>query len=163
MATKDQYEFFNQRYIEESERQRDLLKKSQLYFTVVTAISSFLFTNITTLKDIVKADDGIKITISILIVDLCLILFLLFKSIKVQDYVLPINTEEYVNNLPADTSEEESDKDFFDNRVADFISAIDKNQNINNDKADFIKYSEYAIIGFIFITLIITLQIVFSK
>lgn len=163
MATKDQYEFFNQRYVEETERQRDLLKKSQIYFTVVTVISSFLFTNITTLKDIVKADDGIKITISILIVDLCLILFLLFKSIRVQDYVLPIDTEEYIDNLPSDTQEEESDADFFDNRVAGFISAIDKNQNINNDKADFIKYSEYAIIGFIFITLIITLQIVFSK
>ena len=162
MATKDQYEFFNQRYVEESERQRDLLKKSQMYFTVVTVISSFLFTNIMTLKEIVKADHGIKITISILIVDLCLILFLLFKSIRVQDYVLPIDTEEYLDNLPSDTQVEEKDADFFDNRIAGFISAIDKNQTINNEKADFIKYSEYAIIGFIFITLMITIQIVFS-
>ena len=158
MATKDQYEFFNQRYVEEAERQRDLLKKSQLYFTTITVLASVLFTNISTLKDFIDKNSQLKITLFILLVDTFLILILLFLSIRVKDYVIPIDNQEYLDNLPTDGNQE-SDEEFFDNRVADFIAAIDKNQVVNDDKAFFLKISEYGIIGFIFIILIITLQI----
>ncbi len=160
MATKDQYLFFNQRFIEEAERQRDLLKKSQLYFTAITILVSVLFTNISSLKCLVVENSQIKVTILILLIDTFLILILLFLSIRVKDYVIPINNQEYLDNLPTNENEE-TDKEFFNNRIADFIAAIDNNQVVNNKKASFLKISEYGIIIFIFITLILTIQILF--
>lgn len=159
MATKDQYEYFSQRFNDESERHRDLLKKSQLYFSVITVVSSVLFANISTFKDFILCNSQLKITTFVLLADLAVILVLLFLSIRVKDYELPINTEEYLENLPEDS--EQKDTDFFDDRIADFIAAIDNNQEINNEKAEFLKYSEYAILIFIFLILVITLQILF--
>lgn len=159
MATKDQYEFFSQRYVEETERQRDLLKKSQLYFSVITLVSSILFANIQTFKDIVKDDIPLAITSSILLVTIAAILVCLFCSIRIKDYFQAIDTKDYLDNLP---DAEEKDCDFFDNRIADFIAALDKNKKVNDDKADWLKYSEYAILFFILLILVITLQILFK-
>lgn len=159
MATEKQYEFFNQRYAEETERQRDLLKKSQLYFSVITLVSSILFANIQTFKDFVKDYTPLAITSSILLVTIAAILVCLFCSIRIKDYFQAIDTQEYLDNLP---EEEEEDNEFFDNRIADFIAAVDKNRAVNDEKADWLKYSEYAILFFILLILIITLQILFK-
>lgn len=156
MATKDKYEFFNQRFIEEAERQRDLLKKSQLYFSVITIVSSILFANIIDYKLLVTNNQSLKIYTVVLLVDLAVILLFLFFSIRVQNYIQAISTEDYLENLG---DKEETDKDFFDNRIADFIASIDRNKYINNKKAEFLKYSEYAILVFILLILLITLQI----
>ena len=159
MATKDQYEFFSQRYVEETERQRDLLKKSQLYFSVITLASSILFANIQTFKVYVKYDIPLAITSSIILVTIAGILFCLFCSIKLKDYFQAIDTEDYLDNLP-DTEEEDSD--FFDNRIADFIAAMDTNKRVNDEKAKWLKYSEFAIFVFIILIVVIALQILFK-
>ena len=135
------------------------MRKTQLYFSVVTVVASIVFTNLFKLNSLISSDESLKITLPILFCVLFLVLVFLVCSVRLQGYSPAINIECYLEELPT-TEEEQSNNAFFDNRIADFIAAIEINQETNNKKADFLKLSEYGMLGFLFMLLIITLQII---
>jgi len=159
MATKDQFEFFNERYTEEIGRSKELLDKSKIYFSVVTIITSILFTNLTSFQELIgKVPETKNALVAILGISF-IIIFILFISIRVKNYYLPINTDNYLDSLPDDP---ESDEDFFDNRIAEIIVAIDENQRINNSKACWLKYAEYGILTLTLIIVVTTFLIIYK-
>jgi hypothetical protein len=159
MASKEQYEYFKDMFADEIERKNSLMRKTQLYFSVITVVASIVFTNLFKLKDLIAADVSLKITLSILFCVLFLLLVFIICSVRLQGYSAAIDIESYLNQLPT-TDEEQSNNDFFDYRIAEFIAAIQLNQVTNSKKAAFMKLSEYGMICFLFMLLIINLQII---
>jgi len=76
-----------------------------------------------------------------------------------QNYFPTINIDNYLDDL-SKTNEDQTNEDFFDNRIAEIIAVIELNQKTNNMKADYLKISDYSVISFLFILLLITLQII---
>jgi hypothetical protein len=76
-----------------------------------------------------------------------------------QNYFPTINIYNYLDDLPK-TNEDQTNEDFFDNRIAEIIAVIELNQKTNNMKADYLKIVDYSVISFLFILLLITLQII---
>lgn len=159
MATKEQYEYFKDRFGDELERKNALLRKTQLYFSVITVIASLIFTNLSKLDGLTSSIPSLKITLPVIFCILFLILVSLIYSVRMQNYSPAINIDSYLDELPT-TNEEQTNEDFFDNRIAEFIAAIEINQETNNKKASFLKISEYGMLGFLFIQLMISLQII---
>jgi hypothetical protein len=158
MATKNQYEFFETRYTEEIERMRDLQKKAQIYLSIISIIASVLLVNISDFKGLINDDSSLKITTFVFLADLFFIVVFLINSVRLKSYIVAFNPSEYINEVPDDSSEY-TDTEFYDNRVADFIHAIETNQDVNAEKAQSLKLSEYGLFGLVFIVLIITFQI----
>lgn len=158
MATKNKYEFFEARYNEELERMRDLQRKAQIYLSLLSIIASVLLINITDFQCLIEKNNTLKITTFVFLADNFFILVFLITSIRLKNYVVAFNPIAYPNEVP-DNAPEYNDPDFYDNRIADFLNAIETNQNINAEKANILKMSEYGLFGLVFIVLIITLQI----
>jgi hypothetical protein len=158
MASKNIYEFFESRYNEELERMRDLQKKAQIYLSIVSIIASIILVNISDFQCIIAKNNTLKITTFVFLADLFVILVFLINSIRLKSYAVAFNPNVYSSELPADASNY-ADDDFYDNRVADFLNSIEINQNINSEKAQSLKLSEYGLFGLVFIVLVITLQI----
>lgn len=158
MASKEQYEYFKDRFGDEHERKNALMRKTQLYFSVSTVIASIVFTNLSKISGLTTSIPSLKFTLPILFCVLFLVLVFLVYSVRLQNYSPAINIDSYLNELPT-TEEEQTNKDFYDNRIADFIAAIQINQDTNNKKADILRLCEYGLLFFLFMLLIITLQI----
>jgi len=82
-----------------------------------------------------------------------------FFLVRMQNYFPTINIDNYLDDL-SKTNEDQTNEDFFDNRIAEIIAVIELNQKTNNMKADYLKISDYSVISFLFILLLITLQII---
>jgi len=154
MTSKSQYEYFEARYAEELERVRDLQKKSQVYLSIISIISSIIFVKIYNYNDLNLQDCISKILICLFIADLLFILVYLIKSIRVQEYCAVFNPNNYLDEVPGDQPSY-NDDDFYDNRVADFIYAISENQKINSKKAHSLKIAEYGLFALVIIVLVL--------
>ena len=154
MASKNQYEYFEARYAEELERMRDLQKKTQIYLSIISIISSIIFVKIYNYNDLIVRDCISRILTCLFLADLLFVLVYLIKSMRVQGYWVAFNPNNYLDEVP-DDQPIYIDDDFYDNRVADFINAISENRKINSKKANSLKIAECGLISLVIIVLVL--------
>lgn len=160
MATKEQYDFFKSQYDEENTRNNELTKRAEIYLSI---ISLFLTAVLFKVKDIFDSIKDVPTEILTILLVLGLISFsiallLIVSSLKIRDYEGVLDIGKFIKKNDKETQENE---DFFEDRVADYIVSVKRNEVINNQKAALlIKSRIYLLIGFLLtITFIILLLI----
>jgi len=146
MASIAQYQFFKELYAEENTRYNELTKKAEVYFSIVSLfLSAVLFKFNDVSSSIGKLHNVcLIIGLSISLIAVGIALLLLIYSLKIRKYEGTIDMEEYIGKNKTYYQE---DGEFYEDRIADFIVAIDRNTETNNKRADLLTISTYFIVA----------------
>ena len=155
MATKDQYEYFKNKYKEEDERNITLTKRAEIYLSLISILFTGLIFKLSDIKVLCNENSCSLIAFIILLFLLLVTLGFTLDSIRIKDYESDLVVEDYVNELG---DKAPTDEEFFDNRIATFIAATKENFTINNTKGDRLKYAGGAL--FISVIVLITFIII---
>ena len=162
MATKEQYDFFKSQYDEENIRNNELTKRAEIYLSIISLFLTAVLFKIKDIFDSIKDVPTFLLTILLIVglVSFAISLLFLINSLKIRDYEGVIDFNDFIEKNDDTT---QSPEDFFEDRVADYIVAVKRNEIINNDKADLlIKSRIFILIGFLltisFIILLLILK-----
>lgn len=149
MATKEQYDFFKSQYDEENVRNNELTKRAEIYLSIISLFLTAVLFKIKDILDSIKDVPVYLLTILLIagLISFAISLLFLINSLKIRDYEGVIDFDDFISKNDDET---QSTEDFFEDRVADFIVAVKRNEIINNDKANLLIMSRILIlIGFL--------------
>jgi hypothetical protein len=140
MATEKQYLFFKSLHDEETARERQLNELARNYLSLATLYSAFVLF----VLDKARPDSSTTKVVFFAAIGCMLIWFLLsLWATKVSDYEA-VNAPHRVfaefGSVPLD------DEEFFDNRIADYIVACERNTRANDLKASRLKLAGYSLL-----------------
>lgn len=150
MATKDQYDFFKSQYDEENQRNNELTKRAEIYLSIISLFITAVLFKLKEILDSIKEAPSLFLSILLIIgvISFAISLLFLINSLKIRDYEGVIDFDDFIKKNDVTT---QSSSDFFEDRVADYIVALKRNEIINNDKAaGLIKSRIFMLFGFLF-------------
>jgi hypothetical protein len=142
MATKEQYEFFRSLYDEEERTYEQLEGRAKLYLTIVSLFLAGL---------LLKADETRKSAAAIGLpwwvlgattILLAGTLALLVVAMRIRTYEGASDPEEIVKGFGEKPPKDEV---FFDDRIADYVVATNRNTKVNNSTAMTLQYASYSL------------------
>ena len=165
MASKEQYEFFRQEYQEENVRNNELTKRAEIYLSIVSLFLTAVFFKVADFFNWLHNKEIIKSITTIVLVFLILLLFsvaliLIINSLRIGNYEGVCDIDAY---LEINKDVYQDDEDFFENRIADYIVAVQRNEAINNKKAQALTYSRYFILMGFISTVIFIINVIISN
>jgi hypothetical protein len=153
MATKEQYDFFKDQFIEEEKRYSDLTKRGEIYFSILSLLLTSVIFKTKDIFEIVKSIESLSFKMTLIaifilsIVLFCLAFYFIALGLKIRTFEGVTNVKEYLNSLG---DEPPTNEDFFDDRIVDFIAASEKNETINDKRANKLSISlGFILAGFI--------------
>jgi|GEM_PF-5434774 len=153
MATQQQYEYFKFKYKEEDDRNALLTKRAEIYLSIISLVFTGLIFKISDIKSYCEKNITFLIAFCLLLGSLLISVWFILQSIRLRDYQQDMDVANYIEEL-GDT--QPTDSDFFDNRIAQFISATPQNFEINNNKADQLKSAgRFLFLSFILLSIFI--------
>lgn len=138
MATKEQYDFFKDQFLEEEKRYSDLTKRGEIYFSILSLLLTGVIFKTKDIFEILKTISDIKLKallISIFIISFilfCLAFLFITLGLKIREFEGVTNINSYLDSL-GDTPP--TNEDFFDDRIVDFIAASEQNELVNDRRA----------------------------
>jgi hypothetical protein len=146
MATLKQYEFFNSLYDEESARTDELHGYGKTYLSLATFYSAFVAFVVEKLRPDTTAT---KILFLATVVCMLGAFFISLWSMKVSNFEAVTTPRDVIDQF--DEDEPMTDEEFFDNRIADYVVAYERNSVVNDRKARQVEIAGYAILMGIFL------------
>lgn len=143
MPTKDQYEFFKQAYLEEDVRSSLLVKRGEIYLSLISLFLTGLVFKFSDLKGYIQGNLVSRAFYSLIIVSLFLSAIFAMLSLQIRRY-RGINLSGWIDELEDDA---QTDKEFYINRIADFIALTITHQKINNKRGRQLKLAGYFLLG----------------
>lgn len=163
MATKEQYDFFKDQYLDEEKRYSDITKRAEIYFSILSVFITGILFKLKDMFDLFeKSNEYYKVTgSSLFIVTFCFLgvgFYFITKALRIKTYQSVIDFEKYRDDL-GDTPT--ANEDFFDDRIIDYMYATEKNENVNEERAiDLTKALRYIFAGFISIFVFVIVLII---
>lgn len=157
LATVEQYEFFRTLYDEEQARYGHLEARAKLYITIITIYLGALAFKI---SDFLSFAKEFKVPVWLFLLAaavLVVALALSILAIRIRDYEGITDPEQVIHSFGEKPPKNE---DFFDDRIADFAVAANRNSTQNNTVAVNLFWSSWALfIGVLihFVSLVIAL------
>lgn len=140
MATKEQHDFFRFLYEEEERRYSQLEGRAKLYLSV---IAIFLATLIFKIDDVEKSIELLRIPWSVVLVQAALqassLVFVVF-GVFIREYEGIADPEEIVAGFGEAPPTNEA---FFDDRIADYVVATNRNAAANDKAARFLEIAVF--------------------
>lgn len=158
--TKEQFDFFKNQYEEENNRYSDLIKKGQIYLSLQTLLLSAVFFKIKDLNEILdKIDfqDIMFLFFGIAILQVLISIFFNVLSMKVSKFERVNKLRDVLNEF---TSNSMLDEQFFTNRIVDYTVATERNSDINDKSAKYLKISTYFLAGGLTCTILFLILII---
>lgn len=161
MATKEQYDFFKDQFAEEEKRYSDLTKRAEIYFTILSLLLTGIIFKTRDLIEILNKLTDVRM--KIILVGVFIISFILFglgfffiaRALKIREFEGVTDVRGYLDTLGETPPVND---DFFDDRIVDFISAIEKNESVNNLRANSLSFALHFILsGFVCLSVFIIL------
>lgn len=152
MATREQHDFFRFLYDEEERRYGQLEARAKLYLSV---IALFLATLTFKLEDVQKstallgAPWWLVVIVGIL---LATALIFVVLGVFIREYEGIADPEEIVNTFGEEPPSNES---FFDDRIADYVVATNRNASMNDRGARFLEIAVFFLAAAMLLLLVI--------
>ncbi|NNV55029.1 hypothetical protein [Limnovirga soli] len=153
MATKEQYDFFKDQFVEEEKRYSDLTKRGEIYFSILSILLTGVIFKIKDIFEILKVLDNA--TFKTVLIGLFVLSFLLFSlgfffitlGLKIREFEGVTDIKSYLDSLGGTPP---TNEDFFDDRIVDFITASERNESVNDLRANRLSISlGFILAGFI--------------
>jgi hypothetical protein len=163
MATKDQYDFFKEQYLDEEKRYDDLTKRGEIYFSLLSILLTGIVFNVKDIHDILLKGEQVEKISSTLVLIVAFLLFavgflFIANSLRIRTFEAVTDLNDYLDKLKDDPP---TNEDFFDDRIVDYIEAIGFNEQINTKRANDLAIAlKFIMAGFIL--LIFFLVLIFS-
>jgi esterase/lipase superfamily enzyme len=141
MATEKQYAFFKYLYDEESARAKLLQEHAKIYLSLATLYSAFVLFVIEKLKPDSTLTRGVFIGTVIAMLTSFLLSLLATKVSTYEGVNHPREIIDGFGDSPV------TDEEFFDDRLADFTIAWERDSQVNDKKAALISIAGYALLA----------------
>jgi len=140
MATPTQYQCFKDIYDREAKRCELLIDRGKLYLSVITIYVGLL--GIASKEIIPKASASSLATILYVasLVGFVMALLLLICSTGIYTHFYPTDPIKVIRGFGA---EPPTDEDFFDKRIAEIASAFERFHQVNDQRAQLLKYASW--------------------
>ncbi len=163
MATKEQYDFFKDQYVDEEKRYSDLTKRAEIYFSILSLFLSSIVFKLKEIFDLFEKSNSCNKVVGFVFFILSFVFFgaafyFITRALKIKTYQAVIDFENYRNNLgeTAPTNE-----DFFDDRLIDYMYATEKNEIVNEERANDLTIAlRFILAGFITIFIFIVIVLI---
>jgi hypothetical protein len=145
MASEKQYLFFKSLYDEETERTKQLRDHAKNYLSLATFYSAFVAFAIQQKASVLCVQ---KVVFFATVLCMLSAFLLALWASGIASFEVANDPEAIVDQFG---DEPMSDEEFFDNRIADFVVACERNSLVNDRKALELAIAGYALIGGIFL------------
>jgi hypothetical protein len=165
MATKDQMDFFKDTYFDEEKRYEQLTRRGEIYFSIISILLSGILLKLKDIADLYKEMQRcfriIGFAFFVLAFLFLGIAFLyLAQALRIRSYQAIIDFKKFRDDLE-DTPP--SDEDFFDDRIVNYMYATEKNEAVNEKRANALSRSLiFILLGFLFVCSFVV-SIIFQK
>jgi len=163
MATKEQYDFFKDQYLDEEKRYSDLTKRAEIYFSILSVLLTSIVFKIKDIFELFENSNSFNRTFSFIFFIIALGLFgsafyFITRALRIKTYQAVIDFENFRNNLGETPP---TNEDFFDDRLIDYMYATEKNEIVNEERAnDLAKALRFILAGFFTIFIFITIVLI---
>jgi hypothetical protein len=140
VATLKQYEFFRSLYDEETDRQKQLHDMAKGYLSLATLYSAFV---VFVVKELPMQSLVTKGAFFGSIICMISAFLLSLWATKVSDYEAVNEPQDVVDEFG---DEPMPDEEFFDNRIADYTVACERNSAVNDKKASWLTVAAYVLV-----------------
>jgi hypothetical protein len=141
MASEKQYLFFKSLYDEEAGRTRQLRDHAKNYLSLATFYSAFVAFAIQQIKPSTFLP---KVAFFATVICMLSAFLLALLASGIASFEIANDPKNIVDQFGDDPM---SDEEFFDNRIADFVVACDRNSKVNDKKALQLMFGGYALLG----------------
>ena len=140
MATQAQYQCFKDIYDREAKRAEYLIDRGKTYLTIITIYMGLLSVSADKIISRLAAHRSAVYLYALSLICFIASLSLLIFSIGIYKYIYPTNPENIIHGF---TEEPPNDEDFFDDRIIEFSVAFRHNINVNEKRANLLKYASW--------------------
>lgn len=144
MATKEQYDFFKEKFKAEFDANVTLTKRGEIYLSVISLFLTGLIFKINDIIELIKKNYLIKYTFLLCLGLIMASAIMVMLSFTIRKYEDSLDVQKWFDELSDD---EQPNNDFFDHRINDFLVSITRNGLVNNKKGAQLKIASYLILA----------------